>query len=185
MKMLPGMVVINPCDYNQTKAATIAVAEYEGPVYLRFGRPVVPVFTPDNQVFEIGKAIHLMEGADVSIFATGHLVWESILAAEILKEKGIHADVVNIHTIKPLDTNSVMKSVLKTGCVVSAEEHQYNGGLGDSIAQLLAMNKPSPMEFVGVNDSFGESGKPAELMEKYGLNAASIVEKALKVIARK
>lgn len=185
MKMLPGMVVINPCDYNQTKAATIAVAEYEGPVYLRFGRPVVPVFTPENQVFEIGKAIHLMEGADVSIFATGHLVWESILAAEILKEKGIHADVINIHTIKPLDTNSVMKSVLKTGCVVSAEEHQYNGGLGDSIAQFLAMNKPSPMEFVGVNDSFGESGKPAELMEKYGLNAASIVEKALKVIARK
>jgi transketolase len=185
MKMLPGMVVINPCDYNQTKAATIAVAEYEGPVYLRFGRPVVPVFTPDNQVFEIGKAIHLMDGADVSIFATGHLVWESILAAEILKEKGIHADVINIHTIKPLDTNSVMKSVLKTGCVVSAEEHQYNGGLGDSIAQFLAMNKPSPMEFVGVNDSFGESGKPAELMEKYGLNAASIVEKALKVIARK
>jgi transketolase len=185
MKMLPGMVVINPCDYNQTKAATIAVAEYEGPVYLRFGRPVVPVFTPDNQVFKIGKAIHLMEGADVSIFATGHLVWESILAAEILKEKGIHADVINIHTIKPLDTNSVLKSVLKTGCVVSAEEHQYNGGLGDSIAQFLAMNKPSPMEFVGVNDSFGESGKPAELMEKYGLNAASIVEKALKVIARK
>jgi transketolase len=185
MKMLPGMVVINPCDYNQTKAATIAVAEYEGPVYLRFGRPVVPVFTPDNQVFEIGKAIHLMEGADVSIFATGHLVWESILAAEILKEKGIHADVINIHTIKPLDTNSVLKSVLKTGCVVSAEEHQYNGGLGDSIAQFLAMNRPSPMEFVGVNDSFGESGKPAELMEKYGLNAASIVEKALKVIARK
>ena len=185
MKMLPGMVVINPCDYNQTKAATIAIAEYEGPVYLRFGRPVVPVFTPDNQVFEIGKAIHLMEGADVSIFATGHLVWESILAAEILKEKGIHADVINIHTIKPLDTNSVMKSVLKTGCVVSAEEHQYNGGLGDSIAQFLAMNRPSPMEFVGVNDSFGESGKPAELMEKYGLNAASIVEKALKVIARK
>lgn len=185
MKMLPGMVVINPCDYNQTKAATIAVAEYEGPVYLRFGRPVVPVFTPDNQVFEIGKAIHLMEGSDVSIFATGHLVWESILAAEILKEKGIHADVINIHTIKPLDTNSVMKSVLKTGCVVCAEEHQYNGGLSDSIAQFLAMNKPSPMEFVGVNDSFGESGKPAELMEKYGLNAASIVEKALKVIARK
>ena len=185
MKMLPGMVVINPCDYNQTKAATIAVADYEGPVYLRFGRPVVPVFTPENQLFEIGKAIHLMDGADVSIFATGHLVWESILAAEILKEKGIHADVINIHTIKPLDTDSVIKSVLKTGCVVSAEEHQYNGGLGDSIAQFLAMNKPSPMEFVGVNDSFGESGKPAELMEKYGLNAESIVEKALKAIARK
>ncbi len=185
MKMLPSMVVINPCDYNQTKAATIAVADYEGPVYLRFGRPVVPVFTPENQLFEIGKAIHLMDGADVSIFATGHLVWESILAAEILKEKGIHADVINIHTIKPLDTDAVMKSVLKTGCVVSAEEHQYNGGLGDSIAQFLAMHKPSPMEFVGVNDSFGESGKPAELMEKYGLNAESIVDKALKVIARK
>jgi transketolase len=185
MKMLPGMVVINPCDYNQTKAATIAVAEYEGPVYLRFGRPVVPVFTPENQLFEIGKAIHLMDGADVSIFATGHLVWESILAAEILKEKGIHADVINIHTIKPLDTDAIMKSVLKTGCVVSAEEHQYNGGLGDSIAQFLAMHQPSPMEFVGVNDSFGESGKPAELMEKYGLNAESIVDKALKVIARK
>jgi transketolase len=185
MKMLPGMVVINPCDYNQTKAATIAVADYEGPVYLRFGRPVVPVFTPENQTFEIGKAIHLMEGADVSIFATGHLVWESILAAEILKEKGIHADVINIHTIKPLDTDSILKSILKTGCVVSAEEHQYNGGLGDSIAQFLAVTKPTPMEFVGVNDSFGESGKPAELMEKYGLNAASIVEKALKAISRK
>ena len=185
MKMLPGMVVINPCDYNQTKAATIAVADYEGPVYLRFGRPVVPVFTPENQIFEIGKAIHLMEGADVSIFATGHLVWESILAAEILKEKGIHADVINIHTIKPLDTDSVLKSVVKTGCVVSAEEHQYNGGLGDSIAQFLAVTKPTPMEFVGVNDSFGESGKPADLMEKYGLNAASIVEKAIKAISRK
>lgn len=185
MKMLPGMVVINPCDYNQTKAATIAVAEYEGPVYLRFGRPVVPVFTPENQTFEIGKAIHLMEGTDVSIFATGHLVWESILAAEILKEKGIHADVINIHTIKPLDTESILKSVVKTGCVVSAEEHQYNGGLGDSIAQFLAVTKPTPMEFVGVNDSFGESGKPAELMEKYGLNAASIVEKAIKAISRK
>ena len=185
MKMLPGMVVINPCDYNQTKAATIAVAEYEGPVYLRFGRPVVPVFTPENQKFEIGKAIHLMDGRDVSIFATGHLVWESILAAEILKEKGIHADVINIHTIKPLDTDAILKSVLKTGCVVSAEEHQYHGGLGDSIAQFLAVTKPTPMEYVGVNDSFGESGKPAELMEKYGLNASSIVEKALKAISRK
>ena len=185
MKMLPGMVVINPCDFNQTKAATIAVAEYEGPVYLRFGRPVVPVFTPENQTFEIGKAIHLMEGSDVSIFATGHLVWESILAAEMLKERGIHADVINIHTIKPLDIDAVLASVLKTGCVVSAEEHQYNGGLGDSIAQYLAVTKPTPMEFVGVNDSFGESGKPAELMEKYGLNAASIVDKALKAISRK
>ena len=185
MKMLPGMVVINPCDFNQTKAATIAVAEYEGPVYLRFGRPVVPVFTPENQTFEIGKAIHLMEGSDVSIFATGHLVWESILAAEMLKERGIHADVINIHTIKPLDIDAVLASVLKTGCVVCAEEHQYNGGLGDSIAQYLAVTKPTPMEFVGVNDSFGESGKPAELMEKYGLNAASIVDKALKAISRK
>ena len=185
MKMLPGMVVINPCDYNQTKAATIAVASYEGPVYLRFGRPVVPVFTPENQTFEIGKAIHLMEGSDVSIFATGHLVWEAILAAEILKEKGIHADVVNTHTIKPLDTQAILKSVLKTGCVVSAEEHQLNGGLGDSIAQYLSLNKPTPMEYVGVMDSFGESGKPAELMEKYGLNAASIVDKALRAIARK
>ena len=185
MKMLPGMVVINPCDYNQTKAATIAVASYEGPVYLRFGRPVVPVFTPENQTFEIGKAIHLMEGSDVSIFATGHLVWEAILAAEILMEKGIHADVINIHTIKPLDTQAILKSVLKTGCVVSAEEHQLNGGLGDSIAQYLSLHKPTPMEYVGVMDSFGESGKPAELMEKYGLNAASIVEKALKAIARK
>lgn len=185
MKMLPGMVVINPCDYNQTKAATIAVASYEGPVYLRFGRPVVPVFTPENQTFEIGKAMHLMEGSDVSIFATGHLVWEAILAAEILKEKGIHADVVNIHTIKPLDTQAILKSVLKTGCVVSAEEHQLNGGLGDSIAQYLSLNKPTPMEYVGVMDSFGESGKPAELMEKYGLNAASIVDKALRAIARK
>ena len=185
MKMLPGMTVVVPCDFNQTKAATIAVAEYEGPVYLRFGRPVVPVFTPENQTFEIGKAIHLMEGSDVSIFATGHLVWESILAAEMLKERGIHADVINIHTIKPLDTDAVLASVLKTGCVVCAEEHQYNGGLGDSIAQYLAVTKPTPMEFVGVNDSFGESGKPAELMEKYGLNAASIVDKALKAISRK
>ncbi len=185
MKMLPGMVVINPCDYNQTKAATIAIADYVGPVYLRFGRPVVPVFTPEDQKFEIGKAVHLIDGADVSIFATGHLVWESILAADILKEKGIHADVINIHTIKPLDIEAILKSVQKTACVVSAEEHQMNGGLGDSIAQLLAFNLPSPMEFVGVNDSFGESGKPAELMEKYGLNATSIVEKALRVIKRK
>ncbi|MHA8066206.1 transketolase family protein [Aquirufa sp. ROCK2-A2] len=185
MKMLPGMVVINPCDYNQTKAATIAIADYEGPVYLRFGRPVVPVFTPENQVFEIGKAIHLVEGSDVSIFATGHLVWEAIQAVEILQEKGINAELINIHTIKPLDNESVLKSVAKTGCVVSAEEHQINGGLGDSIAQLLALNNPTPIEFVGVNDSFGESGKPADLMEKYGLNANSIVEKALKAISRK
>ncbi len=185
MKMLPGMVVINPCDYNQTKAATIAVANYTGPVYLRFGRPVVPVFTPEDQEFIIGKAINLIEGSDVSIFATGHLVWESILAADILKEKGIHAEVINIHTIKPLDTQAILESVVKTRCLVSAEEHQINGGLGDSIAQFLANNMPFPQEFVGVNDSFGESGKPADLMDKYGLNAVSIAEKALKAISRK
>ena len=185
MKMLPGMVVINPCDYNQTKAATIAVANYTGPVYLRFGRPVVPVFTPEDQEFIIGKAINLIEGSDVSIFATGHLVWESILAADILKEKGIHAEVINIHTIKPLDTQAILESVGKTRCLVSAEEHQINGGLGDSIAQFLATNMPLPQEFVGVNDSFGESGKPADLMDKYGLNAVSIAEKALKAISRK
>jgi transketolase len=185
MKMLPGMVVINPCDFNQTKAATIAIAEYQGPVYLRFGRPVVPVFTPEDQVFEIGKAIHMVEGSDVSIFATGHLVWEAVLAVEILQSKGINAELINIHTIKPLDNSAVLNSVAKTGCVVTAEEHQINGGLGDSIAQLLAQNNPTPIEFVGVNDSFGESGKPADLMEKYGLNANNIVEKALKVISRK
>ena len=185
MKMLPGMVVINPCDYNQTKAATIAVANYNGPVYLRFGRPVVPVFTPEGQEFIIGKAINLMEGDDVSIFATGHLVWESILAAEILNEKGIHADVINIHTIKPLDTQAILNSVKKTKCLVSAEEHQLNGGLGDSISQFLSTTMPLPQEFVGVDDSFGESGKPAELMDKYGLNAAAIVEKALRAISRK
>ena len=185
MKMLPGMVVINPCDYNQTKAATIAIADYEGPVYLRFGRPVVPVFTPEDQKFEIGKAVHLVEGTDVTILATGHLVWEAILAAEVLLEKGIKAEVINIHTIKPLDVQAILASVKKTGCVVTAEEHQYNGGLGDSVAQYLAMNYPTPMEFVGVNDSFGESGKPAELMEKYGLNAEAIVAKANKVMARK
>ena len=185
MKMLPGMVVINPCDYNQTKAATIAIADYEGPVYLRFGRPVVPVFTPEDQKFEIGKAVHLVEGSDVTIIATGHLVWEAIQAAEALLEKGIKAEVINIHTIKPLDVQAILASVKKTGCVVTAEEHQYNGGLGDSVAQFLALNNPTPMEFVGVNDSFGESGKPAELMEKYGLNANAIVEKAIKVMSRK
>jgi len=185
MKMLPGMVVINPCDYNQTKAATIAIADYEGPVYLRFGRPVVPVFTPENQKFEIGKAIKLIDGSDVSIFATGHLVWEAIQAAEVLKEKGINAEVINIHTIKPLDNEAILQSLAKTKCLVSAEEHQFNGGLGDSIAQLLVQTTAYPMEYVAVNDSFGESGKPAELMEKYGLSSTSIVEKALKAIARK
>lgn len=185
MKMLPGMTVINPCDYNQTKAATIAVADFEGPVYLRFGRPVVPIFTAPDQEFIIGKAWTVNEGKDVSIFATGHLVWEAILAGEILAEKGIDAEIINIHTIKPLDDEAVLASVRKTGCVVSAEEHQIAGGLGDSIAQLLIKNHLAPMEFVGVEDSFGESGTPAQLMEKYGLNAAAIVEKAMKAIARK
>ena len=185
MKMLPGMTVINPCDYNQTKAATIAVAEHVGPVYLRFGRPVVPIFTAPDQEFIIGKAWTVNEGKDVSIFATGHLVWEAILAGEILAEKGIDAEIINIHTIKPLDEEAVLASVRKTGCAVSAEEHQIAGGLGDSIAQVLIKNHLVPMEYVGVNDSFGESGTPAQLMEKYGLNAASIVEKVLKVIARK
>jgi transketolase len=185
MKMLPGMTVINPCDYNQTKAATIAVAEHVGPVYLRFGRPVVPIFTDPDQEFIIGKAWTVNEGKDVSIFATGHLVWEAILAGEILAEKGIDAEIINIHTIKPLDENAILASVRKTGCAVSAEEHQIAGGLGDSIAQVLVKNHLAPMEFVGVKDSFGESGTPAQLMEKYGLNATSIVEKVIKAIARK
>ncbi|MGV3703920.1 MAG: transketolase family protein [Arcticibacter sp.] len=185
MKMLPGMTVINPCDYNQTKAATEAIAEYEGPVYLRFGRPVIPVFTDPDQKFEIGKAWMVNEGADVSIFATGHLVWEAILAGEKLAEMGIDAEIINIHTIKPLDEEAVLKSVEKTGCVVTAEEHNRLGGLGDSIAQLLAQNNPTPQEYVAVNDSFGESGKPAELMAKYGLDADAIVAAVQKVIARK
>ena len=185
MKMLPNMVVINPCDFNQTKAATIAISKHLGPVYLRFGRPAVPNFTPENQHFEIGKAIVLNEGADVSIFATGHLVWKAIEAGHILAEKGIHAEIINIHTIKPLDDNAVLNSVRKTRCVVTAEEHQMNGGLGDSIFQLLARNLPTPGEMVAVNDSFGESGTPDELMIKYGLDTSNIVEKVLKVLARK
>lgn len=184
MKMLPGMIVINPCDYNQTKAATKAIAKIDGPVYLRFGRPVVPNFTDENN-FEIGKAIVFNEGKDVSIFATGHLVWQAIEAGHILAEKGIDAEIINIHTIKPLDAAAILKSLAKTGCAVTAEEHQMNGGLGDSIAQLLALNNPLPIEMVAVNDSFGESGTPEQLMEKYGLNAASIVDKALSVISRK
>jgi transketolase len=185
MKMLPGMAVINPCDFNQTKAATMAIADYKGPVYLRFGRPVVPNFTLADQKFEIGKAIVLQEGKDVSIFATGHLVWKAIEAIEILEQKGISAELINIHTIKPLDDAAILKSVAKTKCVVSAEEHQMNGGLGDSIAQLLSRNTPAPQEFVAVNDSFGESGTPEELMQKYGLEATNIVDAALKAIARK
>lgn len=185
MKMLPGMTVINPCDFNQTKAATIAVAKYEGPVYLRFGRPVVPNFTPADQEFIIGKAIMLNEGSDVTIIATGHLVWEAIQAGEKLAEMGIDAEIINIHTIKPLDEEAILKSVAKTKCVVTAEEHNRLGGLGDSVAQVLARSLPSPQEYVAVDDSFGESGTPAQLMDKYGLNADAIVAAAQKVIKRK
>ena len=185
MKMLPGMVVINPCDYNQTKAATIAIADYLGPVYLRFGRPKVPNFTPENQDFKIGKALHLEEGTDVSIFATGHLVWQALEARIELKKQGISAEVINIHTIKPLDNNAILESVKKTKCVVTAEEHQMNGGLGDSIAQLLSRELPTALEMVAMNDSFGESGPPMKLMEKYGLTRKEIVLAAKKVISRK
>ena len=185
MKMLPGMTVINPCDYNQTKAATIAIAEHEGPVYLRFGRPTVPVFTDPDQKFEIGKAWMVNEGTDVSIFATGHLVWKAIEAGEKLAEMGIKAEIINIHTIKPLDVEAILTSVTKTGCVVSAEEHNRLGGLGDSIAQVLAQHLPAPQEYVAVDDSFGESGTPDQLMEKYGLNSEAIVTAVQKVIARK
>ena len=185
MKMLPGMVVINPCDYNQTKAATIAIADYEGPVYLRFGRPAVPNFTPSDQKFEIGKAVHLERGTDVSIFATGHLVWEALEAQKELASEGISAEIINIHTIKPLDNNAILNSVRKTKCVVTAEEHQRNGGLGDSIAQLLSREIPTPMEMVAVDDTFGESGPPMKLMEKYGLTSKEIVEAAKKAISRK
>jgi transketolase len=185
MKMLPGMVVINPCDYNQTKAATMAIADYHGPVYLRFGRPTVPVFTDPDQKFEIGKAWMVNEGTDVSIFATGHMVWKAIEAGEILAEAGINVEIINIHTIKPLDEEAVLKSVAKTGCVVTAEEHNRIGGLGDSIAQLLAINNPVPQEYVAVNDSFGESGTPDQLMKKYGLDTEDIIKAVNKVIKRK
>ena len=185
MKMLPHMTVINPCDFNQTKAATLAIAEHMGPVYLRFGRPKVPNFTDENQKFEIGKAVNLKDGNDVSIFATGHLVWEALEAAKILNELNINAEIINIHTIKPLDKEAVIKSVSKTGCVVTAEEHMLNGGLGDSIAQLLSREMPLPLEMVGVNDTFGESGTPRQLMEKYGLTSSDIVNAVKKVILRK
>lgn len=185
MKMLPGMVVINPCDYNQTKAATLAIAEYEGPVYLRFGRPKVPNFTPADKKFEIGKAILLNEGTDVTIIATGHLVWKAIEAAEILEQKGISSEIINIHTIKPLDQEAILSSVSKTKAVVTAEEHMRNGGLGDSIAQLLSRKMPTPMEMVAVNDTFGESGKPEELLTKYGIDTEDIVSAAELVIKRK
>jgi transketolase len=185
MKMLPGMTVIVPCDFNQTKAATIAVAEHVGPVYLRFGRPKWPNFTAEDQNFEIGKAQLLAEGTDVSIFACGHMVWLAVEAAKTLAEKGISVELVNIHTIKPLDEAAVIASVSKTGCIVTAEEHQINGGLGDSIANVAARNCPAPHEYVAVMDTFGESGTPKQLLDKYGLTAASIVAAAERAVARK
>lgn len=185
MKMLPGMTVINTCDYNQTKAATIAIANHEGPVYLRFGRPKVPNFTPEDQEFKIGKALQLTQGNDVTIVATGHLVWEALLAAETLEGKGISAEVIDIHTIKPLDKEAIIASVKKTGCIITAEEHNYFGGLGESVARVLSQELPSPQEFVATQDTFGESGTPAQLMEKYGLNADAIVKASEKVLKRK
>lgn len=185
MKMLPGMTVINTCDYNQTKAATLAIAEHKGPVYLRFGRPKVANFTPEDQKFEIGKAVRLTEGTDVTIIATGHLVWEALQAAEALEAQGTSAEVINIHTIKPLDEKAILASVAKTGCVVTAEEHNYLGGLGESVARTLVANNPAPQEFVATNDTFGESGTPEKLMEKYGLNDKAIIAAVQKVLKRK
>lgn len=185
MKMLPGMTVINTCDYNQTKAATLALADHQGPAYLRFGRPVVPNFMPADEPFVIGKAILLSEGTDVTIVATGHLVWEALIAAEALEAKGISAEVINIHTIKPLDEEAILKSLAKTKCIVTAEEHNILGGLGESVSRVLALNQPAPQEFVAVNDSFGESGTPAQLMDKYKLNNGAIVAAVERVIARK
>lgn len=185
MKMLPNMAVLNPCDYNQTKAATIAAAEYRGPVYIRFGRPSVPMFIPEDMPFEIGKALLLSEGKDVSLVATGHLVWEALEAARLLEKEGISAEVIDIHTIKPLDGEAILRSARKTGCVVGCEEHQFNGGLNESIAQLLVRNEPVPMEFIGVDDVFGQSGKPDELMVKYNLKAENIAAAAKKAISRK
>ena len=185
MKMLPGMVVINPCDYNQTKAATLAIAKYDGPVYLRFGRPSWPNFTPKRQKFEIGKAVKLNAGKDVTIISTGHLTWTTIEAAKELEEQGISCELLNIHTIKPLDDKAILASVRKTGCVVTAEEHQRHGGLGDSVAQLLAQRKPTPQEYVAVNDSFGESGKPEQLLVKYKLSKKDVIRAVKKVMKRK
>ena len=185
MKMLPGMTVINPCDYNQTKAATIAIASHEGPVYLRFGRPKVPVFTSENQKFEIGKGVKLIDGKDITIIATGHLVWESIVAADKLSEKNISAEVINIHTIKPLDNEIILKSVKKTKCVITAEEHNYLGGLGESVSRVLSKNYPVFQDFIATNDTFGESGTPEELMKKYGLNADNIVKKSINLLNSK
>jgi len=185
MKMLPGMTVIVPCDYNQTKAATIAIAEHEGPVYLRFGRPSWPIFTKADERFEIGKAQFFSEGADVSIFACGHMVWKAIEAGKILEEKGIKAEVINIHTIKPLDTDAVVKSVTKTRCAVTVEEHNVIGGLGDAIAQAAAKHFPVPIEYVGTQDTFGESGTPTELLKKYGLDTPDVLKAVEKVMQRK
>ena len=185
MKMLPHMTVINPCDYNQTKAATIAIADHVGPVYLRFGRPKMPIFISEDTPFEIGKALMLNEGTDVTIVATGHLVWPAIEAGKALAEKGISAEIINIHTIKPLDEDAILKSVAKTGCIVTAEEHQIAGGLGESIAQVLSRNNPVPQEFIAVNDSFGESGTPAQLMAKYGLDTPHLIAAVEKVLTRK
>ncbi|MBN1650990.1 MAG: transketolase family protein [Bacteroidales bacterium] len=185
MKMLPGMVVISPCDYNQTKAATLAIADYEGPVYLRFGRPAVPNFTTPDEKFEIGKAQLLNEGSDLTIIATGHLVWEAIQAGEALEKEGINAEIINIHTIKPLDKEAILASAKKTRCVITAEEHQKAGGLGESIASLLAQELPTPMEMIAINDEWGQSGTPSELMEKYNLNATSIIDAAKRMFAKK
>lgn len=185
MKMLPNMVVINPCDYNQTKAATLAAAAHVGPVYLRFGRPVEPIYTPEDQEFVIGKAVQMNEGRDVTIIATGHMVWRAIQATEMLEAEGVSVDLINIHTIKPLDKEAILASVRKTGCVVSCEEHLINGGLGDSVAQLLARECPTPQEFVAVDDRFGESGTPAQLMVKFHLEAPDVVAAVHRVIARK
>ena len=185
MKMLPGMTVINTCDFNQTKAATLAIADHKGPVYLRFGRPKVPNFTAADQNFKIGEAVNLLEGNDVTIVATGHLVWEALEASKKLASEGISSEVINIHTIKPLDDNAILDSVKKTGCVVTAEEHNFLGGLGESVSRVLALHHPTPQEFVATNDTFGESGTPAELMEKYQLNANAIIKKVKAVLQRK
>ena len=185
MKMLPGMTVINPCDYNQTKAATLAIADFNGPVYLRFGRPKVPNFTTPEIGFEVGKGILLNPGTDVTIIATGHLVWEALKASEELEREAIYAEVINIHTIKPLDEDIILKSVQKTGCLVCAEEHNYLGGMGESIAGLLSLKSPCPIEFVATQDTFGESGTPAQLMSKYGLDKKAIMAKVTSVLKRK
>lgn len=186
MRMLPGMTVVVPCDYNQTRLATLAIAEIQGPVYLRFGRPKVEIFTPaEDPDFQIGKAQILAEGTDVTVFACGHLVWEALKASEILKEKGISAEIINLHTIKPLDETAIIRSVQKTGCLVTAEEHNILGGMGDAVANVLSRNLPSPQEYVGTKDTFGESGTPEQLMVKYGLTAADIVTAAEKAIGRK